>query len=148
MKMSYVSGKLMISMIVVFLLIGCSGTFFYESLGSLLNCIFYGECDFYDDGYYYTQFKAGENNDGTVLQGKWIHTPSESPEYFELTFYPDRSLELVMYKKGIDYPVRSDRGFYIATDEKLTISMENGTKSVVEYTLNNSMLYLSLPSIN
>jgi len=80
-----------------------------------------------------------------VLLGKWLHSLPESENYYELTFFADRSLELVMYKKGVQEPVRTDRGFFLTTDEKLTISMENGTRSVVNYVLDNKLLYLSLP---
>jgi hypothetical protein len=134
-----------ISVAFILLLIGCSGMNLSELIGSIINCIFYGECDFDYDSYYYTTFEPVGENDGIALLGKWRHSSPQLDDYYELTFYLDRHLEIVMYRQGVPEPVRSDRGMYLSTDEKLTISMDNGTQSVVDYILDDKILYLSLP---
>jgi hypothetical protein len=132
--------KIIIStLLIVLLLISACGH--YGSIINFLNCIFYGECsDFYYTGGSTTaQLVAFGENTGITLDGAWENKNSDNS--YILTFENDGVLNIALYDDDKNLE-RYDLGKYSLENDKMTIGMNNGTYSVVTYSIKNKTLLL------
>lgn len=128
-----------ISVIVLLLFSACGH---YAFIINYLNCIFYGECsDFYYTGGSQTaQLAAYGENNGTSLEGAWENKNSDNS--YILTFENNGKLNVALYDNDKNLE-RYDMGKYTLENEKITIEMDNGTTSVLKYSISKRILTLT-----
>ena len=133
--------KLIINISVIILLL-FSACGHYAFIINYLNCIFYGECsDFYYTGGTQTvQLTAYGENNGSSLEGAWENKNADNS--YILTFENDGKLNVALYKEN--ELERYDLGKYSIDADNLVMEMENGTYSVVKYSISNMTLTLSM----
>jgi len=133
--------KIIIStLLIILLLVTACGH--YASIINFLNCIFYGECsDFYYSGGSQTvQLVAYGENNGTSLGGAWENKSSDNS--YILTFENNGALNIALYDNDKNLE-RYNRGKYSLENDKMIIDMDNGTYSVVKFSITNKTLVLS-----
>ena len=133
--------KITISVILItlMLLVSCGH---YALIINYLNCIFYGECsDFYYTGGSQTvQLNAYGDNNGISLEGAWENKTADNS--YILTFANDGKLNIALYDNDKNLE-RYDLGKYSIENDKMILDMDNGTYSIVKYSITNKTLLLS-----
>jgi len=108
---------------------------------SFIACVFYGNCQpwyEYSSSEKGTSFAAYGENDGQTLVGTWKAGVKE--EYYLLTFENQDDLSIAQHRKSDDNLLRYDRGTYSIDGDQLIMDMENGTHSIVKYSISNKTL--------
>lgn len=109
---------------------------------SFIGCFFFGDCDdwFWILSGSEATFAAVDNNNGKTLDGSWKATDKDL--YYILTFEKQGALSIAQHKTTDNSIIRYERGKYSTEDNNLIIEMENGTFSVVQYSITNGTLKL------
>jgi hypothetical protein len=136
-----------VAVIFVVFMSGCIGMYSAESFTSVIGCIFYGDCDYYPGYFEFVVFEGTDDQPIHSLVGSWTHRSAKSEHYYILNLNADQTLALQHYMNGKKHADRVDQGRYEVADDTITITMNNGTRSVITFVREDNSLYMALPDL-